>query len=207
MNSFRLVRSASAAGLLAIVVAACSSAGTTPSPSATLVPTASPTPTASATASGIALPSLELPRNATELEALLPDTLGGAQLTKFSMKGSDFVSQSNNAELKSWLNGLGKSLNDVSAAYAFDISGGSQTGIFAFRVNGVDHDTLLNGLKQAMQTGDASASWSSATVGGKSVFKATASGETTYLYGTADLVFFVVANDAATAADALSALP
>jgi hypothetical protein len=201
------VRSAALAGLLALALAACSSSGGSSTPTPT--PTASPTPTTAATSSAIAQPSFNLPSNAKELEALLPDTLGGAKLTKFSMKGSDFVSQSDNPELKAWLDSLGKSLNDVSAAYAFDITGGTETGIFAFRVNGVDHNTLLNGLKTAMDQGDsAPTSWTTTDIGGKSgVMAATTDSGTTYLYGTADLVFFVVAKDQSTAADALSKLP
>jgi hypothetical protein len=203
----RAIRSAGVA-LLAITVAACSSgaASSTPTP----IPTASPTPTVAATSSASAGPSLDLPRNAKELEALLPDSIGGATLTKFSMKGSDFIQQGQvDPQLKSWLDSLGKSLDDVSVAYAFDITGASQTGIFAFRVNGVDHTTLLNGLKTAMEQGSSEATnWTSTNIGGKSgVFAGTSDSGTTYLYGTADLVFFVVAKDKTTAADALSQLP
>lgn len=198
------VRAAAIPGLLSLALVACSSSsGSSPTPSPTPQPT--PTPAASAAAS-LALPSL--PSNAKELEALLPSTLGGHTLTKFSMNGNDFVSQqaSTNAQLVAWLNGLGKSLNDISAAYAFDTSG-ANAGVFAFRVNGVDHTTLLNGLQTAMASASQAPSWTTTSVGGKSVQTATESGNIEYLYGTADLIFVVFAPDQATAAEALAALP
>jgi hypothetical protein len=203
MNRFG---SAGIAGLLTAALAACSSSGgasTTPSPTPT------PTPTVAASASS-ALPSFNLPSNAKELEALLPDTLGGAKLLKASMKGSDFVAQQTSSpELVAWLNSVGKSLNDVSAAYAFDVTGASGGGIFAFRVAGVDHVTLIAGLQKSLQASDNTITWTSATVGGKSVETSKGSSETgtMYLYGAADVIFMVVAKDAAAAAEALSKLP
>jgi hypothetical protein len=194
------VRAAAVCGLFIVALVACSSS------SSSTTPTPSPTPTPTAAASAGALPSISLPNNAKELEALLPDTLGGHTLTKFSMKGSDFVDQagSANAELATWLNSLGKSLDDVSAAYAFDVSGGS-TGVFAFRVNGVDHTTLLSTLQQAMKS--ELPTWTTATVGGKSVQTGSDSTSTQYIYGTADLIFVVFTDDPAVAAEALKALP
>ena len=198
------VRAAGISGLISIALVACSSSsGSSPTPSPSPTPEPTPTPGASAPAS-LALPSL--PSNAKELEALLPDTLGGHALTKFSMNGNDFVNQqaSTNAELVAWLNSLGKSLNDVSAAYAFDVTGGN-AGVFAFRVNGVDHTTLLNGLQTAMAS--QAPDWTTTNLGGKSVKTTTESGNTEYLYGTADLIFVVFTPDQATAAEALAALP
>jgi len=199
------VRAAALACLFSVVLVACSSSTTnnaTPTPSPT--PTVAATPTAAA--SVIALPSISLPSNAKELEALLPDTLGGHTLTKFSMKGSDFVSQStSNPELTTWLSSLGKSLNDVSAAYAFDVSTTSTSGVFAFRVNGVDHTTLLSTLQTAMKS--QMPTWTTTTVGGKTVQTGSDSSSTQYIYGTADLIFIVFTDDPKIAAEALQDLP
>ena len=196
------------AGLLTVVLAACSSSGgATPSP--TPSPTPVPTPSAGASASG-ALPSFNLPSNAKELEALLPDTLGGAKVTKASMKGSDFVnSSSSNAELKAWLDSVGKSLNDVSAAFGFVASGTSSSAVFAFRVAGVDNGKLIDEFKKSSDTSGPAMTWTSANVGGKNVQKATDSSQnaTVYLYGSADLMFIVETNDPAIAQEALSHLP
>jgi hypothetical protein len=193
------VRAAALIGFFSLILVACSSTSGTGSP------TPSPSPTPTAAASVVALPSITLPSNAKELEALLPSTLGGKTLTKFSMKGSDFVTQTtSNPELVAWLNSVGKSLNDVSAAYAFDMTGGS-SGIFAFRVAGVDHTTLLSTLQTAMAS--QMPTWTTETVGGKSVQTGTDSGNTEYIYATQDLVFIVFTNDPAAAAEALSHLP
>ncbi len=206
MNRFR----ASAFGTLVVVVlAACSSSsgGSTPSP--TPSPTPAPTPSAAAS-SGAALPSLNLPSNAKELEALLPDSLGGVKLVKASYKGSDFINSANsNQEFKTWLTSVGKSLDDVSAAFGFAASGTSGSAIFAFRVQGVDNGRLIDAFKTSEAQSSSTMTWTSANVGGKSVQQSTDpnSKESVYLYGTADLVFFVTTNDAAVAQEALSHLP
>lgn len=203
MNRLRV---AGLAGLMVALVS-CSSAGTAATPTPSPTPTATPPATPSAAASN-ALPSFTLPSNAKELEALLPDTLGGVKLTKASMKGTDFVnSASSSPELKAWLDSVGKSLNDVSAAYAFDLTGKSPAAVFAFRVQGVDHTQLIDKLKTSMQSDGTVTSWTSANVGGKDVQQGEASDGTLYVYGTADIVFFVKTDNATLAAEALSHLP
>src|SRR6266550_487313 len=204
MNRFR---ASAFAGILTALLAACSSnsGASTPTPS----PTASPTPTAAANATQ-AQPSFDLPSNAKELEALLPDTLGGQKLTKASYKGSDFVNSSNsNEEFKTWLSSVGKSLDDVSAAFGFAASGTSGSAIFAFRVQGVDNGRLVDAFKTSMGTTNSTMTWTSANVGGKNVQRSEDPDTKTaiYLYGTADLLFFVTTNDTKVAEEALQHLP
>ena len=149
------------------MLAACASnsGAATPTPS----PTPVPTPSTGASASEL-LPSFSLPSNAKELEALIPDTLGGQKVTKASYKGSDFVNSTNsNEEFKTWLNSVGKSLNDVSAAFGFVASGTSGSAIFAFRVEGVDNARLIEAFKTSMGSTSSTMSWTSANVGGKNV--------------------------------------
>jgi hypothetical protein len=200
-------------GVVIVTMAACSSTPTqsptgTPAGGATPTSGEQGTPTTAESPSG-ALPSFELPHNAAELEALLPDTLGGVTLQKSSWTGTDFVSQnSSNTELTAFLQSLGKSLNDISAAAAFSPT--FDNSIFAFRVNGVDHNILISEFQKAENSGlDTPIPWTSATVGGKNVFQATTdtAGEMIYLYGVADLFFEVTSNDPAIAAEALSKLP
>jgi len=203
MNRFR---ASAFAGLLTVILAACASnsGASTPTPSPT------PVPTPSQSSASSALPSLDLPSNAKELEALLPDTLGGQKLTKASYKGSDFVnSNSSNEELKTWLSSVGKSLDDVSAAFGFVASGTSGSAIFAFRVVGVDNAKLIDEFKTSMDTSGTSTTWTSANVGGKDVQQAQDpdTKSTIYLYGKAYLVFFVTTNDPKLAQEALSHLP
>jgi hypothetical protein len=110
--------------------------------------------------------------------------------------------------LTTFLQSLGKSLSDISAAAAFSPT--FDNSIFAFRVNGVDHNILISEFQKAENSGlDTPIPWTSATVGGKSVLQATTdtAGEMIYLYGVADLFFEVTTTDPAIAAEALSKLP
>jgi len=202
-------------GLLMATLAACGGTATQP-PGGTAAPTSAATaeatlaetPTEAAGASPtLVLPSFQLPHNATELEALLPDTLGGVKLQKFSWTGPDFVNQnSQNTELNAFLQSLGKSLSDISAAAAF--SSTFDNSMFAFRVTGVDHSVLISEFQKAQNTGlTTPIPWTPATVGGKSVVTSPASEGTVYVYGVSDLVFEVFAKDQATAAELLSKLP
>ena len=204
MNRFR---ASAVAGLLTVTLAACASnsGAATPTPSPTPVPTPSP----GASASQL-LPSFSLPSNAKELEALIPDTLGGQKVTKASYKGSDFVNSTNSSEeFKTWLNSVGKSLNDVSAAFGFVASGTSGSAIFAFRVEGVDNARLIEAFKTSMGSTNSTMTWTLANVGGKNVQRAEDPDTKTaiYLYGTADLLFFVTTNDTKVAEEALQHLP
>jgi len=153
---------------------------------------------------------LNLPSNAKELEALLPDSLGGVKLVKASYKGSDFLNSANsNEEFKTWLTSVGKSLDDVSAAFGFAASGTSGSAIFAFRVQGVDNGKLIDAFKTSAAQGSSAMTWTSANVGGKNVQQAQDpdTKSTVSLYGPADLLFFVTTNDPAVAQEALSHLP
>lgn len=210
------VRTQGLIGLMVVLLVACSSSsGASPTPTPTPTPPP-PTPSpsvAASTAASQAIPSFVLPSNAKELEALLPDSLGGHTLTKASMKGSDFVNQSTQSpELIAWLNSLGKSLNDISVAYAFDMSGTTPSFIFAFRVAGVDHTTLFNAMQEAAaKSSEAPTDFTQQTIAGKSVQVATTStsgiSTTQYVYGAADVIFLIETSDQATAQEALSHLP
>lgn len=219
------LRTIGLAGVLALMVAACSS-GPSSSPSASATPPQSTAPTtaatesAAATESEVAVPSIDLPNSAPELLALLPDKVGDvASLpqAELSMNGKDFLEtdgDSGNQEFVDFLNRLNASPDDVSVAsktYA-DIAGGSEAGaaIFASRVAGADSNQLLSEMQTAMAEDEDSVDWQADNVGGKSVQVAStdqmADGKT-YLYVVNDIVFAVVASDEQLAADALSHLP
>ncbi len=209
MNRFR---TAGLAGILAILVAACSSnsgASSTPSPTPTPAPTANPG-SSEAVSSGIPFPSIG--NSDTALEALLPDTVGGITLQKYSMKGSEFMgSAQSDPQSEAFLNALGVSPGDISVAFGFgvDIANQSALGVFAFKAPGAGSDRLLSVFKTAASQGDSSYNWQSTTVGGKSVQQSAEPSDPStqiYLYPTND-VLFLVTGSASAAADALSALP
>jgi hypothetical protein len=201
---------------LALALAACSS-GSSSSASASAsasasTATQSEVASASATESSSALPSFDLPNSDAELEALLPDQIGGKQTIKSSMKGSELLaSGSDNQKFIDFLNSVGAQPDDVSVAFAFAVSTtADSTAVAAFRVKGVDHSRLLTELTTAMQDDQSATNFTDATVGGKSVKKGTAPGEqavSVYIYGVADLVFSVTSASDDAAAEVLSHLP
>lgn len=217
------LRAAGLAGLLTLLVAACSSqpaASSSPSstslvsesPSTLPSVSASPSPSGSSVA---ALPSFVLPSNAKDLEALLPDEISGQKLTKFSMTGTDFMAQgdSNNKEFADFLQRVGAQPNDIAVAFGVAVDPAkpdASGGVFVFRVKGADSTKLTDEFKKAIASDTPGITWSSQTVGGKSVQVATTnteSSEKTYLYVREDIVFAVMSSDTATAQDALSKLP
>ncbi len=213
MNRLRTV---GLAAVLAMIVAACSNGpASSPSPSATPIATASASAStaasATASASGSSLPSFELPSNAKDLEALLPNELGGAPLTKFSMTGADFMTQGDsNKAFTDFLQRLGAQPDDISVASAFSATTAQGAGMFAFRVKGADSGKLTDEFKKSVETDTPGITWSTQTLAGKSVQVAATgkdTGQKTYLYVREDIVFAVIASDDATAGEALSKLP
>jgi hypothetical protein len=208
------------AGLVALLIllAACSSDGSSTSPSASASAAASSaaasesadaSESAEASESEAALPSIDLPNSDAELEALLPNEIGGQTLTKFSMRGAEFMAQGDE-EFTDFLDRIGAEADDVSVAFGVSMSGTSQTGVFAFQVRGTDNDELLDELAGSLEEDGTAEGFEDANVGGKDVRTAAAGdGETgtVYLYGVGDIVFFITTADDDAAAEVLSDLP
>jgi hypothetical protein len=170
-------------------------------PAGSAAPAASTAPAASG-----ALPSLTLPNEDTNLEALLPSTFGGAKLQKLSMKGADFLGQSSNADLANALGSLGLTAADVSVAIASDIAETSGLTFIAIRFAGADSSKLLQVFQAASQASGQTVI--SVNLGGKAVLKATdSSGSNSYFYVKNDTILGVTAPDDATAATMLAVLP
>lgn len=199
--------------LLAFAVAACSSGGASTSPTPS-VPASSPSATSaepSAASSESAEPSL--PSGAEDLEALIPDTIGGVTLQKLSMRGNEFAnSGSASPEAEEFLRNLGVSPDDVSVAIGFGVSAESGTGVavFAFRAEGADSGRLLQTFKDATDAErDAPLAWESVNIGGKQVERATdpEQNNRVYLYVTGDLLVFVATTNEDDAAEVLGGMP
>jgi hypothetical protein len=185
------------------------SAATAASPAATeaavasTAPAPSDTPAASTApgASG-AVPSIGVPNQDTNLEALLPSTFAGAALQKMSVKGSQYLGSS--PELSKAVTELGLTSADVSVA----IAGSTGTGptFVAVRFAGADSGKLLQVFQAAsVASGEAV---TPANVAGKDVLKTTdKAGAITYFYVHNDVVLGVTAKDEATAAAGLALLP
>lgn len=202
----------SLAGLAAVALVGCSSgtsqsaapAASAPSVEPSVAPSSAPRSEAAAsTEPSLALPSFVLPSTDKELEALIPNSLCGQNVTKASFSGATF-SATADPEFRQLLSALGKSPSDVSMAVGFTTSsGGCSAGIF--RVKGAD----ANQFKQvfiaaATKNGDY---YTESSIGGKSVLADPKSDNIQYGYFKGDALFFASADTPAHAAEVIAALP
>ena len=207
MNSLRAALAAIL--LLALAAAACSSGGASasPTPSAS-VPSVEPS---IASSSEGALPSL--PSGAEDLEALIPDTIGGVALQKLSMRGNAFANSGGaSAEAEEFLRTLGVSPEDVSVAIGFGLSTDTDSGVavFVFRAEGADSDRLLQAFKDATDAErETPLEWESVNIGGKQVERAAdpEQNNRVYLYVKDDLLAFVATTNEDDEAEVLGGMP
>jgi hypothetical protein len=151
-----------------------------------------------------------------DLEALIPDTIGGVTMQKQSMQGNQYlVGPNTDPATVKFLQDLGVSPNDISMAVGFGFApapSGSDTGVsvimFVFRAKGADGNKLVAGFKQAALTsGESPLEWANANVGGKQVQTASQSGQLVYLYVKDDILFFIGVSSEGLAQQILSGLP
>ncbi len=161
----------------------------------------------------IAIPSFSFPSEDKDLEARLPSAVNGVTLTKYSLKGANFMTTQNPGAkaLTDMLSSIGKNPSDVSVAVAADPSGNLGISIGAFRVAGTDSGALLAAFVAATQKETPSDVVTPANVGGENVTQITNPTDTEAgtidVYASADTLFYVQAKDANLAAAALAALP
>jgi hypothetical protein len=162
---------------------------------------AEPSAAASVGEPSLAIPSLTLPSEAKDLEALLPNTICGETAQKASLSGASFTA-TGSEEFKAALAALGKQASDVAFAFAF-VQAGCGAGIF--RINGVDQARLSQAfLAEEQKSGT---TYTQGSVGGKSVYITEQGTGKQYVYFAGDAVIFAQAKDDATAAPILQALP
>lgn len=210
MNSLRAALAAIL--LLAFAAAACSGGGASASPTPSPTPSVpvSDEPSAASSSEG-AVPSL--PSGAEDLEALIPDTIGGVALQKLSMRGNEFANSGGaSAEAEEFLRTLGVSPEDVSVAIGFGLSTdtGSGVAVFVFRAQGADSGRLLQAFKDATDAErEMPLDWESVNIGGKQVERATdpEQNNRVYLYVKDDLLAFVATTNEDDAAEVLGGMP
>jgi len=154
-----------------------------------------------------------LPSSAAELEALIPDEVGGVTLQKLSMRGNEFTnSGSASAEAEEFLRNLGVATEDVSVAVGFGASPdqASTVAMFIFKAEGADSGRLTETFKRSVDAEQAQPlEWESVTVGGKQVERASApenNGQVN-IYVTGDTLYFVATTKEEDAAEILGGLP
>lgn len=180
-------------GAALLVIAACDAgrpaATTAPSPSDAPSETDElPFPTfdlSSFDFGSFALPSFS---SDAELEAMLPDQLGGVTVLKRSVSGTTFLAtgMAGTEALEALLEGIGKSADDLSVGF------GTTTAvtIFAYRIDGLSAEQLFAGFETALAAAP-SVTLSDATVGGRSVKVVTSPTETTYVYLGGGVMFLI----------------
>lgn len=174
-----------------LLVAACGSTGTpTGGPGTTPAAGVTPAPAGSEGAAfSFAMPSFT---SDPELEALLPDEIGGAATEKLSMSGTDLIGEGSGQDLAVILTQFGKQPSDLSAGLA----GAAGIDIIAYRVQGIDANALFQAFLQLIGNEDNVVS--DANLGGKSIKKiVTIEGDTSYVYASGDVLFIVEAIDEA----------
>ncbi len=199
-----------AAGLAAIILAACGSSSA--SPSASQAESVAPSQSA-AESPGIGLPSFSAGVVA-ELEALIPDEIGGATMQKFSMRGDQFLTSGQEDEITAkFLADLGVSPSDVAIAFGFGFGADFTSGaaMFVFRAEGASEDRLLQVFKASMdEDRDVPLEWTTVTVAGHEVESATdaeADDQAMFLYAKGELLYFVSTTDPAAAEEVIAGLP
>lgn len=198
------IKSAALVGVVAMLLAACSSAS-----SGSTAPTSEPTATPAAQQSATGpLPSAGV---VAELEALIPDTIGGITMLKQSMKGSDLAaSGSGDAAAEKFIQDLGVSPDSIDIAFGYGVSADATNvaAMFVFRAQGAGKDKLLQVFKEANDAQlDTPMARESRSVGGKDVQVATGGGRTVFLYATNDLLFELIVNDVDAATAVIASLP
>jgi hypothetical protein len=174
----------------ALVLAACGQAGA-PTGAAGATQAAVATQAATQAPGATAGPGLSfvLPNEDKDLEALLPDQIGGKPVQKLSMAGTSFLvgGGSSSDDFTKILTQFGKSPADLSVA----VGGTDSIQLGAFRVKGVDANQLFQSFLQLASSAQGDVV-SDANVGGKSVKKVvTVDGDVSYIYASGDVLFTV----------------
>jgi hypothetical protein len=146
-------------------------------------------------------PSINLPSEAKDLEALLPDKLCGETATKASVAGASIASSAGK-EFLTGLAALGKSASDVTFAFAFAPSG---CGAGIFRIAGVDQSTLQTAMLAAVQ--GSGQTYAQSSLAGKTVFTDSSGSGKQYIYFHGDALIFATAPDDTKATEILQSLP
>jgi len=144
-----------------------------------------------------------------DLEALLPETLGGVALTIESQAGTELSTTS--GPFDTFLTSLGKTRADFSVASAY-AQGSLKAEVGAWRVRGADPALLLPGFKAAVQ-GSSTTPLTQAeeAMGGHEITRIGDPGQLTrgplYVFVRDDALLFVQTPDRALAEEAMSKLP
>jgi hypothetical protein len=172
--------------LATVILAACSSAGSTPTP---------PTPTP---ATGAAA--------AVQLAQTLPAQVGSVTLDRQPLTAAQIADLADYKDIVGGLANLGKQPDDLVAATATDPTGASDLRIMAFQIVGVGQGVLTQ-FTFAWQNSLTGATVTQTNIGRPVTMVSQQGTAPIYYYGTADKIYMVQTADQALAQQALTALP
>jgi hypothetical protein len=174
-----------------LLVAACGGGGPTAPPVVPTAPVETPLAIPTFDLGTFALPSFAIPSFTSDkdLEALLPDSIGGQVVIKQSMSGPQILNSGLGASgtIDDLLGEVGATIDDVSVAIGV---ASNSVVVIAYQIDGVRAERIFDGFLTAVPSG-AGGEVSELTVAGRSVTRVVAPGETTYIY-LADDVLFVI---------------
>ena len=222
----------------AVVVAGCGTATSTPGPTApTAALSPSGAPGASASAGGSAAPSgsagasasagpsesaaacgsndLGLAHIAASLEDLLPSTIGGICLEKFSLVLSAYIASpptgGDKALYAGWLLKFGKTTDDVNLAVTADLSQPPKVdfNVHAIEVPGAAAASLSSSFAEVAKAAGWPVSNHANYLPGKSLLEITnpATGHLGYVYAKNDVLYTIITDDQSLLTEAMVKLP
>jgi hypothetical protein len=152
-----------------------------------------------------------LPSEDPELEALLPDQIGGEATEKLSLRGPELVGAgSSDPTFADFVERLAADPDDVAVAYAYTLE--SEVQVFAYQIRGTEPEPLLDALQAAIGAQEATAgvTWTPAVLADRPVRMGTPvdpGNARIYLHGIPDIGFIIVTDDPALAAEVAGGLP
>jgi len=210
---YRSLRALAAGAALVTVLAACG-ATASPAPSSSADPSsgaaASASPSNGPVASPTPVPSVDS-HGASDLEARLPDEIGGVALSKVSLTGADFMKlgdEAGQAQMTAFLAELGRTAGNLTVAEAYDPAGVLVFKEGLFRVAEADPVQLLDLWVASQQAATSNRlQVSNSTVAGRSVTRLTDPtrevGGTTYAFADGDTLWLIAADDTTLLEEAL----
>jgi len=175
----------------ALVLAACGGTSPTAPPVAPTAPVETPIAIPTFDLGTFVQPSFAIPSFTSDkdLEALLPDSIGGQIVIKQSLSGPEIRNSLLGASgsIDDLLDEVDASIDDVSVAIG---AASNSVIVIAYQIDGVPAERIFDGFLTAVPSG-AGGDVSKIKVAGRSVTRVVGPTETTYVYLAGDVLFII----------------
>lgn len=195
-------------GLLAaagLALAACGGGAASTAPTVSVAPSVAPSTAVEPSAA--ATPNLH---GAADLEAALPDTIGGVPVLKFSFSIDELAASGGADQIGAIIQVAGGDPASVQLAMG-NTGTNAQANVLALRADGVDGGKLVDAYQQVALEASESTSASRETIGGREVIRLKSPTSNPlgdlWIYAKGDTLFGVQSKDEDLAAELLAQLP